>query len=150
MTEQELWSRYIERYPAEKDAPYEAWQYGSDDPDELLALTLEGRKTATASAYPFYEYEQCPLPEVGATSIILNTKGEAACVIRDVKVTVAPFLEVSAEQAYKEGEGDRSLAYWRRVHQEAFTKELKEIDGTFSEQMLVVCEEFQIMFRAEE
>lgn len=43
------------------------------------------------------------------------------------------FMEVNEAHAYKEGEGDRSLAYWRKVHEEAFTKEWKEIKMTFSE-----------------
>lgn len=150
MTEQELWNAYIERYPEERDTPYEAWCYGSDDPDGLLALTVAGTKTATASAYPFYVFEKCPLPTEGTTSVILNTREEAVCIIRDVQVTVAPFLEVTAEHAYKEGEGDRSLAFWRRVHQEVFTAELREIGETFSPDMLVVCEEFRVAFRAEE
>ena len=36
------------------------------------------------------------------------------------------LIEVSEEHAYKEGEGDRSLAYWRAVHEEFFTKEFEE------------------------
>ena len=34
-----------------------------------------------------------------------------------------PFDEVSKEHAYKEGEGDRSLAYWRDVHEDFFAEE---------------------------
>lgn len=59
---------------------------------------------------------------------------------------MVPFCEVSEEQAYKEGEGDRSLAYWREVHRAVFTEELKEIGEIFSEEMLVVCEEFEVAF----
>lgn len=148
MTEQELWAAYLLEHPCYKEAPYEAWCYGSATPDLLAELTASGTKTATASAYPFYEYEKCPLPKVGEHNIILDTKGEAVCITRTTRVTVVPFLQVSPEHAYKEGEGDRSLAYWRRVHAHFFAAELREIHMEFSEDMPVVCEEFQVVFRA--
>lgn len=147
MTEKEMWAAYIEKYPCYKDKSYEAWCYGSSTPDLLAELTVAGKKTATASAYPFYEYEKCDLPKVGDHNIILGTDGTAQCVTRTTCVTVVPFMQVSAEHAYKEGEGDRSLQYWRTVHTQAFTEELKEINATFSEDMLVVCEEFEVVYR---
>ena len=150
MTHQELWKKYIEAHPQAKGCPYEAWHYGSDDPDTLLRLTLDGIKTATASAYPFYEYEQCPLPKVGDYDIILNTQDEAKCIIQTTMVTVVPFCKVSERQADKEGEGDRSLAYWKSVHRAVFTEELREIDVSFAEAMPVVCQEFSVVFRAED
>jgi uncharacterized protein YhfF len=42
-------------------------------------------------------------------------------------------------------EGDKSLKYWRDVHKKYFTKELKEIGKEFNEDMLVVCEEFDVV-----
>jgi len=59
---------------------------------------------------------------------------------------VVPFVQVPAEHAYKEGEGDRSLQYWRTVHAKVFADELAEINMHFSEDMLVVCQEFQVVF----
>lgn len=146
MTAKEMWAAYIQAYPCYRAATYEAWRYGSDTPDLLAALTLSGQKTATASAYPFYEYEKCALPKVGEHNIILNTRGEAVCITRTTHVTVTPFMQVSAEHAYREGEGDRSLSYWREAHAHFFRLELAEIHAAFTEDMLVVCEEFQVVF----
>ena len=80
MKEQELWQAYTHEKPAYKNEQYEAWCYGSDDPDLLLQLTLSGIKTATASAYPFYEYENCNLPKVGDHNIILKTDGSGVSI----------------------------------------------------------------------
>lgn len=146
MTEKEMWAAYIQEYPCYKDKNYEAWCYGSEMPDLLADLTVSGTKTATASAYPFYEYEKCDLPKVGEYNLILRTNGEAVCITRTTSVAVVPFMEVTAEHAYKEGEGDRSLQYWRTVHAQAFANELTEINEKFSEDMLVVCEEFKVVF----
>ena len=142
MTAQEMWNA------SGIEAEYEAWAFG-DDPDTLAELVRTGVKTATASAYPFYELEGEDLPKAGEYSVILNTKDEAVCVIRTTKVYVTPYCEVTAEQAWKEGEGDRSLDYWRRVHEAFFRKELEAASLTFTEDMGVVCEEFEVIYPKE-
>lgn len=148
MTATELWNKFRETDPDNipEEMP-EAWRFGSSDPNKLARLTMEGIKTATASAYPCYVYEKCALPKTGQYDIVLDSEEkEALCIIKNKSVRMVPFNEVTAEHAYKEGEGDRSLLYWRTVHQEVFTEELKEENLTFSEDMLVVCEEYERVF----
>ena len=90
--------------------------------------------------------EEDPLPQSGDYSIILNSKDEAVCVIQTTKTTVVPFDEVSKEHAYKEGEGDRSLAYWRDVHEDFFAEEFAETELEFNGQTRILCEEFQVVY----
>lgn len=143
MTAEELWNSFVNKTGLTAD--YEAWAFG-DDPDTLAALVLRGIKTATASAYPLYALDGEALPAVGEYSVILNSRDEAVCIIRTTKVFTLPFCEVGAEQAYKEGEGDRSLEYWRRVHREFFAECMSEAGLEFSEDMPVVCEEFELVY----
>lgn len=146
MTETQMWAAYVQKHLCYQDAPYKAWCYGSDTPDLLAELTLSGIKTATASAYPLYAYEKCDMPQVDGHNIILDAKGLAVCITKTTRVTVLPFSQVSAEHAHREGEGDKSLQYWRTVHAQVFAAELAEIGMKFSEDMLVVCEEFQVVY----
>ncbi len=139
MTAKEMWALYGEK------GAYDAWQFGGD-PDGLAALVLAGQKTATASAFPLYEAEGEPLPRAGEYSVILNSRNEAVCVIRTTQVYIAPFHEVTAAHAAREGEDDLSLASWRQVHRVFFTKELAAIGQPFEEEMPVVCEEFERVF----
>lgn len=139
MNATEMWERYCKKSGVHAD--YEAWAFGGA-PDELAELVLNGIKTATASAYPLYEQEQEPLPQVGEYNVILNAKDEAVCVTKTTKVYVVPFREVSADHAYREGENDRSLDSWRAVHRDFFTEEMTAAGLTFGEDMPVVCEEF--------
>lgn len=141
MKAEELWKQYTN----EKEN-YEAWAFGGD-PDGLADLVLRGIKTATASAYVLYELENEPLPQVGAYSVILNSKDEAVCIIQTTKVDVKAFNQVSEEHAYKEGERDRSLKEWRNIHKEFWRNELQEIGLVFSEEMQVVCEEFIVVYK---
>jgi uncharacterized protein YhfF len=53
---------------------------------------------------------------------------------------------VTAEHAYREGEGDRSLSHWRGVHRKFFTQELEAEGLEFSEDMKLVCEEFEVVY----
>ena len=144
MTHQEMWAAYRAVNPAAGEE-YEAWSYGGQ-PDLLAELTRAGVKTATAGAGPLYELEGEALPEVGEYSVILNSRDEAVCVVRTTRVYTAPFDQVTAGQAYREGEGDRSLAYWRQVHEDFFRAELAGAGLTFTPDMPVVCEEFELVY----
>ena len=144
MTAQEMWELFLKQNPDAADCTYDAWSYG-DAPDELAELTRKGIKSATASAYPIYELEGEPLPEEGGYNIILDSNESAVCITRTERVFVLPFREVTEVQAFREGEGDRSLAYWQEVHRRFFTEELKAYGLEFSEDMDVVCEEFQMV-----
>ena len=144
MTPQELWNKYKQINPNIGD-DIDAWAFGAE-PDRLAQLVLEGTKTATASSYDEHLYENEPIGEVGNLSVILDSQGEAVCIIQTTKITVLPFDEVPAEHAYKEGEGDRSLAYWRQVHEELFTQWLEAIGIPFTEASKVVLEEFEVVY----
>ncbi|MBS5666911.1 MAG: ASCH domain-containing protein [Firmicutes bacterium] len=143
MNAAEMWERFCEKSGIKAD--YDDWAFGGA-PDALAELVLNGIKTATASAYPLYEQEQEPLPKAGDYSVILNTKGEAVCIIRTTKVYVVPFREVSADHAFREGEDDRSLESWRKVHRDFFTREMNDEGLSFDEDMPVVCEEFMRVY----
>ena len=145
MNAEQMWAAYAAGHPEAAGADYDAWAFGGD-PEGLARLVLSGVKTATASAYPLYALEGEPLPEAGEYSVILDSREEAVCVIRTTRVFTVPFDEVGAEQAFREGEGDRSLAYWRRVHEDFFRAELAEAGLEFSPEMPVVCEEFEMVW----
>ena len=139
MTAKELWKR------SSLTGTYEAWAFG-EAPDELADLVVQGIKTATCSAYDLYRIDNEPLPEAGDYSIILNSREEAVCIIKTLKVYVTEFNKVSEEHAFKEGEGDRSLEYWRKVHESFLTKELASVQIPFDENTKVVCEEFEVVY----
>lgn len=141
-----MWQKFILKYPEYQNKTYQAWNYGAE-PDELARLTFEEIKTATASAYEDYALEKEDLPQEGELSIVLDADDEAVCIIKITKVLVVPFLEVSEEHAFKEGEGDRSLRYWREVHKVFFEASYKESGLTFHDNIPVVCEEFEVIYK---
>ncbi|MBQ3273408.1 MAG: ASCH domain-containing protein [Solobacterium sp.] len=139
MTPEELWRE------SGLTGTYQAWPFG-EAPDKLAELVRQGIKTATCSAYDLYQAGNEPLPQAGDYSIILNSRNEAVCIIQTTRVYVTEFNQVSAEHAFKEGEGDRSLAYWREVHENFLTNELSSVHKAFDENTKVVCEEFEVVY----
>ena len=79
--------------------------------------------------------------------MILFDNEEAACIIRDTKVSVVPFNQVSADHAFKEGEDNRSLNKWREVHRRAFTPDYEVAGLDFDEKGDCVLEEFEVVYR---
>ncbi|MBT2289754.1 ASCH domain-containing protein [Paenibacillus albidus] len=143
-----FWNEYLQEHPLAADT-YEVWSFGDNArmADELLELVLQGIKTGTASNYQLYEAEGAALPQAGGHSIILDSKGEPQVIVATTRVEVVPFDEISAEFAYSEGEGDRSLEYWRREHERFFTREARELlNQPFDPQMKVVCENFKVVY----
>lgn len=139
MTAEEMWEQ------SGLQGTYEAWAFGGA-PDKLAGLVLKGIKTATCSALALYEAEGEEIPKEGDYSVILNADGDAVCIIQTTKIYLSSFNDVTADHAYKEGEGDRSLDYWRRVHEEFFTEEMAEISQSFDENMILICEEFKVVY----
>ena len=148
MTEREMWRTFCAEKGIPTDTPYEAWAFcgGGEGADELAALVLSGCKTATSSTVLSFRLENAPLPQAGGYSVILYANGEAACVLRDTEVTVAPFNEGSERHAYREGEGGRTLEEWREIHRRAFAPDYEAAGLAFDEAGLCVLEEFERVY----
>lgn len=140
---------YWEKFKSEKNIKsdeYDAWQFGFDA-DLLSQLVVEGKKTATAGALKSYQFENLAIPKEGQYNIVLDSMNQPVCVIKTTKVEIIPFLEVGADHAWKEGENDRTLESWRKGHRTFFTNEFKEYKIDFSEDIEVVCEEFEVVYK---
>ena len=144
MNAEQMWAEYKKINPEIGDE-IDAWAFGVEA-DLLADLVLRGEKTATASSYDLHGVDEEPLPQVGTFDVILDSQGEAVCIVEITKVTVQPFNQVSEEHAFKEGEGDKSLAYWWEVHRSLFSQWHKEEGLTFREDSQVVLEEFRVVY----
>ncbi|AHY47637.1 hypothetical protein RradSPS_2354 [Rubrobacter radiotolerans] len=150
-----LWRGYLDTLP--QDAPqrergYLAEAFG-DSPemaDRLAALILSGTKTATCSALPEYEAAGEPLPLVGDLLVVLDGREEPLCIVETTEVALRSFDEVDETFAREEGEGDRTLASWRREHERFFRRTLPRIGREFSPGIPLVCERFRLVYRERE
>lgn len=139
---EEFWRSFVAATGIE--GPHTAWAFGNDPEmaDSLGRLVRDGPKRATTSLLSSYHDDDEPLPRVGDLSVVLDGSGEALCVIRTVSAEVRAFGLVDEAFAWVEGEGDRSLAYWREEHTRFFQSEGRPVD----DETPVVLETFELLW----
>ena len=113
MTPQEMWNAYKKINPSIGDE-IDAWAFGVEA-DLFGRFGFKRRKTATAQPMIFIQLITNPSTRRDLW-YHLDSQDRAVCIVEITKVSVQPFHQVSADHAFKEGEGDKSLAYWRQVH----------------------------------
>jgi uncharacterized protein YhfF len=149
---QNYWEKFLANLPADspfRDKTFDADGFG-DSPemaDELGKLVLTGRKTATCSSVWEWEAEGEALPENGSMWIVLDGQGKPLCITETYEVSIRKYKDVDTDFARAEGEGDLTLAYWQLAHREYFSRTLPKIGREFSEDMLLVCERFRLIYK---
>jgi uncharacterized protein YhfF len=120
----------------------ESFAFG-DNPelaDELANLVLAGVKCASC-----WSLSEGQSTAVGKRMVMLDGVGKPLAVLETTELTMRRFNEVDAAFAFDEGEGDRSLEYWRAAHTRYFTRQ-----GTFAPDMLLWCERFRLIAKLSE
>jgi uncharacterized protein YhfF/L-amino acid N-acyltransferase YncA len=115
--------------------PQSAFGDGPALADALLGLILAGRKTATSWSVA----EGLKGSAVGEEWVALDGAGRPRALLRTVGLERRRFLDVGADFAAAEGEGDRSLADWRAAHERYFAR-----NGGFYPEMELWCERFSL------
>jgi uncharacterized protein YhfF len=114
--------------------------------EELLALVCAGSKTATSSLPWSWEADGDPVARSGDLEMVVDWDGLPAAVIEYTEVFTVPFLDVPADFARDEGEGDLSLEAWREGHRRFFTRECARLGREASDEMPVVCTRFRVLY----
>nr|WP_036078990.1 ASCH domain-containing protein [Listeria cornellensis] len=146
----EIVTAYWESFAKERDLDLEcpvAWAfgYGAEMANRLGALVVDGIKTASCAAYCVHEIEGEAIPVVGEYNIVLDGKNEPLVIIRYTEVELVKMNEVTRDFARSEGEGDLSYEYWYDAHVRFFTSELAQFGLTFTPDLLLVCQRFEVV-----
>ena len=110
------------------------------------ALILRGEKTATCSRKYWYESGLEQMPKVGNLQVVTDWDGKPTSIIEITDVSECKYSEVTAEFAALEGEGDKTLEWWRKAHWEFFTAECEDQGLEASEDMVLVLEKFKVVY----
>lgn len=116
------------------------------DANECAKLVRKEVKRATSDSLLGIQLRNEKLPKIGDFTVVTDWKGTAQCIIKTTKVQLKPFFSIDDTYAKIEGEGDKSLGYWKKVHWDYFTRELEVFDRQPRESMIVVCQEFEKVF----
>ncbi|MEF1311253.1 ASCH domain-containing protein [Vibrio mytili] len=110
-------------------------------------LIVRGEKRASCSMAYWYSNKGEVMPEVGHLQVVTDWDGNPRCIIEITSVSQCKFREVTAEFAAEEGEGDKSLKWWREAHWQFFSQECEELDIEPTEDMLLVLEHFKVVYQ---
>ncbi|MFN8196401.1 MAG: ASCH domain-containing protein [Nocardioidaceae bacterium] len=142
-----FWAEYADARGIEGE-PADVYSFG-DNPelaDELLALVLSGRKTATTEMVARFAADGLPLPRIGDRCVVTDSAGRPAAVLRTVELRLGPMSGVHPRFAFDEGEGDRSVESWLRGHDAYFRRSCEELGIAFSRDIEVVFERFVMVW----
>ena len=128
---------------------YSADYFCADEYNANLCADLIriGQKTASCSLKYWYQFDNEPMPEVGHLMVVTDWNSNPICIIEINSVKECKYCDVSEQFAYLEGEGDRSLKWWRKAHWEFFAKECKELSIEPNEDMMLVLEQFHVVHK---
>ncbi|MBT8301129.1 MAG: ASCH domain-containing protein [Maribacter sp.] len=144
-----MWGDYLDKHleDAFAEAPKTVHFCDNEkDANECAKLIKKGIKRTTSHSLLGLQYRKEPLPKVGDFTVVTNWEGKAQCIVRTTAVKFKPFFSIDAEYAKLEGEGDKSLDYWKKTHWEYYERELAPFNRVPRESMIIVCEEFEKVF----
>lgn len=118
--------------------------------NECAKLVSMGKKTATCSLKDAWTYDNEPLPNVGALTIVTDWHQAPVCIIKITEVAISKFKEVTPDFAQAEGEGDGSYEWWHAAHVEFFTDCAKSIGSSFNDDSELVLERFEKVYPVSE
>jgi uncharacterized protein YhfF len=118
--------------------------------DLLVAAILDGSKTSTTGLVIDYEHCGEALPEVGRRSVVVDSAEHPVAVLETTGVRVVALSEVDLAHAVDEGEGDTTVAAWRRTHERFWHGEevrtaLGDPEFTVDDTTPVVLERFRLV-----
>ena len=143
------WKSFQKKHPEYQDHDIPMHYYYCDnkkDADECAELVVKGIKQATSSSLWWYKKHNELLPKIGDLAIVTNWEGTPKAITRVTKVSKVKLGEIDAAYAIKEGEGDKSLAYWNKVHWQYYTREMEPFGEKPTKDLIIVCEEFETIF----
>lgn len=113
--------------------------------DEGAALILAGAKTATSS--PFWDCPDGRLPFVGALSVLLDGRRRPVGIVETIGVESVRFRDVTEPMAHAYGEGERTLAWWRRVIGDWYRDKAAREGQPFSDDTPILWETIAVVHR---
>jgi uncharacterized protein YhfF len=149
-----FWQDYLATLPADAKQhvlPYAVWSF-ADTPEAATTvghLVRQGIKTTTSSLMWGMEHIGEALPDVGEIAVVVDGEGEPLCVIEVTAIEIKPFNAIDEQFAFDYGEGERTLADWRRDNWDYLARWCAEIGRVPRATMPLGCQRFRLLHPTE-
>ncbi len=148
-----LWRAYAasrpQPVPPEEDPVADQFGDSAAMADDLLGLVLAGTKRATVGLVSDFAHKDEPLPRIGGHWVACDGAGVPRCVLRSTDLRLGPLASVDDAFAWDEGEGDRTRDTWLAGHLAFFTRSQAARGETWSDDLEVVFERFEVVWPPE-
>lgn len=143
--------QYINSLPPAQSKKYTSFSAGYFCADEYNAnlcasLILRGEKRASCSMEYWYTHKDELIPQVGHLQVVTTWDGTPVCIIETTLVTRCQYNQVTEEFAALEGEGDGTLTWWKKAHQQFFSDECDQLGIEFKDDIFLVLEYFVLVY----
>jgi|SRR5690606_787696 len=145
-----LWGDFLDAHLefAAEPAPKVIRLYDNQsDADAAADLICREIKRARSFSLKGMQLRHEKLPKIGDFYVLTDWQGTAKCILRTTSVKLLPYFAVREDHARLEGEGDRSLAHWKKFHWDLLQRELSALGSAPSESMIMVFESFMMYFK---
>jgi uncharacterized protein YhfF len=147
-----FWLAFRAKMPAlAGPSGYDVVSFG-DSPEsatELAELVVLGQKRATAGLLRQFGPEGEPLPVIGGFVVLVDGRAQPRAIWRTTELRLGPLVSVDDAFAWDEGEGDRSRAYWLKVHRAFFARVAERGGFDFHDDIETVFERFAVVWPRE-
>lgn len=150
MTPFEFWNEYLKKTGQKvENAVYNGelcFEDSSWAGQSQLSLVLVGKKTAIFTPFPSFDINRESVPCGGEVYIVEDTAEEPCAVIRVKDVKLIPFNQIDWDLARQDGENE-NLEDWQDKERDFFEDEADICGFDFTEDMPVVCEIFELVYK---
>ncbi len=150
MTPFEFWNEYLKKTGQKvENAVYNGelcFEDSSWAGQSQLSLVLAGKKTAIFTPFPSFDINRESVPCGGEVYIVEDTAEEPCAVICVKDVKLIPFNQIDWDLARQDGENE-NLEDWQDKERDFFEDEADICGFDFTEDMLVVCEIFELVYK---
>ena len=149
-TGDDVWGLYVRCMLGGWEPPtrtFDVWSFGNEPEmaSRLAHLVACGEKRVTVGWIAASERSDTPLAYEGGVSVVTDGFGYPRLVLRSGAVREQPFVDIDAETAAAEGEGDLSHEDWREAHEAYFEGEGRHLGLSFDERALISVERFEVL-----
>lgn len=144
-----FWSGFLEEKQLPADtacADYFSFGKTEQEANEVLKQVLRGKKRADCRLLREYELSGRRVPKKGELKAVTDADGTPRCVIETTAVRKLPFAEVTFEQC-RRVDGAKTLEEWQEKHRRLFDESAQECGFSFTEDMIVLIEEFRLIYK---
>jgi uncharacterized protein YhfF len=147
------WDQFLGSMSSGRERParyVESFGFGFSvaDAKQIAALVLAGTKTATGAVLWAAQADGWTVPRPGDFSIVTLGGDDPVCVIETTDIRTIPFDEVTEDYAWHGGEGDRSMAGWRKMYWSYIERECQRLALEPSPKTPLLMRRFRVVYSA--